>query len=80
MEAGLLRQLASGQGGGAWQNIAPPPAHRLACRPEQEAAANLGAEWAGGVLLCPARRRPPIACSRRARVSARSRLSPPGCE
>lgn len=80
MEAGLLRQPASGQGGGEWQSTAPPPAHRLACGQEQQAAANLGAEWAGGVPLCPARRRPPIGCSRRARVSARSCLSPPGCE
>lgn len=80
MEAGLLRQPASGQGGGEWQSTAPPPARRLACGPEQEAAANLGVEWAGGVPLCPARRRPPIGCSRRARVSARSCLSPPGCE
>lgn len=80
MEAGLLRQPASGQWGGVWQSTAPPPARRLACGQEQEEADNLGAEWAGGVPLCPARRRPPIGCSRRARVSARSRLNPPGCE
>lgn len=59
MEAGLLRQPASGQGGGAWQNTAPPPARRLACGQEKEAAANLGSEWAGGVPFCPTRRRPP---------------------
>lgn len=78
MEAGLSRQPASGQGGGAWQSTAPPPARHLACGLEQEAAANLGAEWAGGVPLCPARRQPPIGCSRRARVSACCRLSLPG--
>lgn len=37
MEAGLLRQPASGQGGGAWPSTAPPPARHLACGPELEA-------------------------------------------